>query len=175
MQKIETIFIVDDDAMQADMLADYLSKFPAYKTHIFHSGEECINNLSLNPQIIFLDYYFDKVHGEAMNGIRILKKIKELKPNTEVVMFSGQDRIEVAVNSMKYGAFDYIVKSESAFHRSENAIFNIIKYSKLKHDATFYKKLFFSFLIVFSVVLVIVAILIITGVVHEHFGLEYGA
>ena len=51
-------------------------------------------------------------------------------------MFSGQDKIEVAVNTMKYGAFDYIVKSESAFHRSENVIFNLIKRMKLQEKPT---------------------------------------
>ena len=53
----------------------------------------------------------------------------------------GLDRIEVAVNTIKYGAFDYIVKSESAFHRSENVIFNIIKRMKLQGEARLYKKL----------------------------------
>lgn len=158
MKTVKTIFIVDDDPTQSMMLQDYLSKYSTFTVHTFGSGEECLKNLAtLSPEVIFLDYNFDKAGKNAMNGVEILKEIKAAKPDTEVVMFSGQDRIEVAVNTMKYGAFDYIVKSESAFHRSENVIFNIIKRMKLQGEATMYKKLTYAFgiaLIVFVVVVI---------------------
>ena len=141
MSQIKSIFIVDDDPTQAMMLQDYLSKFPAFTIHVFHSGEECLKNLHLEPEIIFLDYNFDMAGKDALDGIDILKELKKQRPDTEVVMFSGQDKIEVAVNTMKYGAFDYIVKNESAFHRSENVIFNIIKRLKIAREAKLYKKL----------------------------------
>ena len=123
------------------MLQDYLSKYSTFTLTVFNSGEECLKNLDKSPDIVFLDYNFDKAGRNAMDGIEILKEIKKAKPLTEVVMISGQDRIEVAVNTIKYGAFDYIVKSESAFHRSENVIFNIIKRMKLQGEARLYKKL----------------------------------
>lgn len=141
MKTVKNIFIVDDDPMQAMMLQDYLSKYSTFTLTVFNSGEECLKNLDKSPDIVFLDYNFDKAGRNAMDGIEILKEIKKAKPLTEVVMISGQDRIEVAVNTIKYGAFDYIVKSESAFHRSENVIFNIIKRMKLQGEARLYKKL----------------------------------
>ncbi len=170
MADVKTIFIVDDDPMQAMMLQDYLSKYSTFEIKIFNSGEECLKNLSLNPQVIFLDYNFDKVGKDAMNGTEILKEIKAAKPDTEVVMFSGQDKIEVAVNSMKYGAFDYIVKSESAFHRSENVIFNIIKRMKLQGEAKLYKRLTVVFAIAFAVAIIVVVILYRSGKITDHPG-----
>lgn len=170
MTPIKTIFIVDDDPMQATMLQDYLSKYSTFTFHVFHSGEECIKNMNLDPQIIFLDYNFDKVGRTAMNGIDVLKEIKTIKPTVEVVMFSGQDRIEVAVNTIKYGAFDYIVKSESAFHRSENVIFNIIKRLKLQGEATLYKRLTITFAIAFTVVIATVIILWKMGLISKNPG-----
>src|SRR6187549_502723 len=131
MKDVKTIFIVDDDSTQSMMLKDYLSKYSYFNIQVFRSGEDCLKNINLNPEVIFLDYHFDKVGPNAMNGIEILKEIKSQKPQTEVVMISGQDKIEVAVNTIKYGAFDYVVKSETAFHRSENIIFNIIRRFKL--------------------------------------------
>jgi two-component system OmpR family response regulator len=163
MTGVKTIFIVDDDPAQSMMMQDYLSKYSAFTTHIFNSGEECLKNLHLNPQVIFLDYNFDKVGVLAMNGIDILKEIKREKPDIEVVMVSGQDKIEVAVNTMKYGAFDYIVKGESAFYRAENGIFNIIRRLKLQAQASLYKKLTYFFAIAFIVMIVIVFILWKTG------------
>jgi two-component system OmpR family response regulator len=170
MKQVKTIFIVDDDPMQSSMLQDYLSKYSTFSIHVFNSGEECIKNLSLDPQIVFLDYNFDKAGRDAMDGIDILKEIKAQKPATEVVMISGQDKIDVAVNTMKYGAFDYIVKSESAFHRSENVIFNIIKRLKLQREASLYKKLTVTFGIALLVMIIAVIVLYKTGVISKNPG-----
>jgi two-component system, OmpR family, response regulator len=170
MAEVKTIFIVDDDNMQAMMLQDYLSKYTTFTIHLFSSGEECLKNLSLNPQIVFLDYNFDKIGKDAMNGTEILKEIKAQKPDAEVIMFSGQDKIEVAVNTMKYGAFDYIVKSESAFHRSENVIFNIIRRMKLQNQANTYKRLTYIFAIAFVVMIIVVIALWKMGMISNNPG-----
>jgi len=103
------------------------------------------------------------VGAGVMNGLDILKAIKSKSPETEVVMWSGQDKIEVAVNTMKYGSFDYIVKSESAFHRSENVIFNIIRKLKLEYTARYYKKLAIIFAIVFVLMIIGTLVLYFTG------------
>lgn len=159
MKEVKTIFIVDDDQTQCMMLQDYLSKYSTFEIKIFNSGEDCLQSMkNLVPQIIFLDYYFDKAGKEAMNGVEVLKEIKNVYPDVEVVMFSGQDKIEVAVNTIKYGAFDYIVKSESAFHRSENIIFNIIKRFKLMAEAKKYKQLTYFFAIAFTLTLIAIFI-----------------
>lgn len=170
MNQIKTIFIVDDDAMQAMMLQDYLSKYSTMTVHVFGSGEECIKNLSLNPQIIFLDYNFDLAGKDAMNGIEILKEIKKQDPGIEVVMFSGQDKIDVAVNTIKYGAFDYIVKNESAFHRSENVIFNIVKRLKLMQEAKLYKRLSMLLGAALLAMIIITVILYYTGAISQNPG-----
>lgn len=170
MKQVKTIFIVDDDPMQSSMLQDYLSKYSTFQIHVYNSGEDCIKNLSLDPQVVFLDYNFDKAGKDAMDGVEILKEIKAQKPTTEVVMISGQDKIDVAVNTMKYGAFDYIVKSESAFHRSENAIFNIIKRLKLQGEASLYKKLTVTFGIALVIMIVLVVILYKSGVISNNPG-----
>jgi len=170
MKEVKNIFIVDDDPTQAMMLQDYLSKYSTFDIKVFHSGEECLKNISIKPQIVFLDYNFDKVGKDAMNGTEILKEIKAASPETEVVMFSGQDRIEVAVNTMKYGAFDYIVKSESAFHRSENVIFNIIKRMKLQGEAKLYKRLTLIFAIAFGIAIIVVIILYRAGKISDNPG-----
>ena len=138
MAEVKTIFIVDDDNMQAMMLQDYLSKYTTFTTHLFSSGEECLKNLSLNPQIVFLDYNFDKIGKDAMNGTEILKEIKAQKPETEVIMFSGQDKIEVAVSCMHHNAFDYVVKSETAFARLQKIIAYIFQYQKMKRELSWY-------------------------------------
>jgi DNA-binding NtrC family response regulator len=170
MKEIKTIFIVDDDANQTAMVADHLARFKNIVIKTFTSGEECLKNLSLKPGIIFLDYNFDKAGPNAKNGIEILKTIKESDPNIEVVMFSGQDKIEVAVNTMKYGAFDYIVKNESSFHRSENAIKNIIRKLKLEGSVKLYKRLAIAFGFCFAAMIGVIIYLIATGHINDNPG-----
>ncbi len=107
-----------------------------------------------------------------MNGIDVLKKIKAEQPQIEVVMLSGQDKIQVAVNSMKYNAFDYIVKSESAFLRAEQVIFNIIKFSKIERERSLYKKL--TYLLGGSIILILIMTFILhkMGLIHNYYWLE---
>jgi len=167
MKEVKTVFIVDDDANQVTMVADHLAKFKNIEFKTFSSGEECLKNLSLKPQLIFLDYNFEKAGANAKNGVQVLRAIKDADPSIEVVMFSGQDRIEVAVNTMKYGAFDYIVKNESSFHRSENAIMNIIRKFKLEGNVKLYKRLMIGFAIAFTAMMIAFVYLLATGNVKD--------
>ncbi len=139
--QLNTIFIVDDDPMAADLLKDHLEKVSKYNVEVFSTGEECLEKISILPGIVFLDYHLNSVKKDALDGLDILREIKEKSPETEVVMLSGQDKIDVAVNTMKYGAFDYIVKGESSFYRAEKAVFNIYRYRKLEGNAAKYKNM----------------------------------
>ena len=97
-----------------------------------------MENLSHNPDVIILDYHLDGIDKNAMNGIEILDKIKAFKPDIPVVMLSCQDKIEVAVNCMKHQAFDYIVKSETAFIRLQKAITTIFHTQKIEKTLSWY-------------------------------------
>lgn len=154
------IYIVDDEPLQRDMLKDHLARISNYEIHTFFTGEECVGAIKVRqPTIVFLDYYLNSQVRDAMDGIDVLKEIKQISPETEVVMISGQDKIEVAVNTMKYGAFDYIVKGEGAFYRAEKAVFNIYRYNKLAGNAKRYKNLTMVFGIGMVVMIAIVIIL----------------
>ncbi len=162
-----TIFIVDDDPMHADMLKDHLSKMSDFQIVAFSTGEDALKNIHLKPNIVFLDYYLNSVVKDAQDGLEILQEIKKLSPNTDVVMLSGQDKIDVAVDIMKYGAFDYIVKGESAFYRAEKAVFNIYRYAKLKANASTYKTLSIAFGIAFLAMIVLVYVLNSKGLISK--------
>lgn len=73
-----------------------------------------------------------------MNGIEILDKIKAFNPDIPVVMLSSQDKIEVAVNCIHHKAFDYIVKSETAFLRLQKAITTIFHTQKIEKALSWY-------------------------------------
>lgn len=126
------IFLVDDEPIQNEMLKDYLSERFLYDIRIFDNGEEALENMHLNPEIVVLDYHLNAHKRDAKNGVDILRDIKDKYPNTQVIMLSGQDKLEVAVDSMKYGAYDYVVKGEAAFSRTENVLNNVSELHKLR-------------------------------------------
>jgi DNA-binding NtrC family response regulator len=121
-QSTQYIFLVDDEPIQNEMLKDYLSERFQFQFKTYDSGEAAMKDMHLNPEIMVLDYHLNAHLPKAQNGVEVLKQVKEAHPAVEVIMLSGQDKIEVAVDSMKYGAYDYVIKGETAFARMENII-----------------------------------------------------
>ena len=138
-EKKRLIFLVDDEPIQNEMLKDYLSERFLYDIRIFDNGEDALQNMHLSPEIMVLDYYLSSSRPGAKNGVEILKEVKDRYPDTQVLMLSGQDKIEVAVDSIKYGAYDYVVKGETAFSRMENAMNNVSELHKMKTINRAYK------------------------------------
>lgn len=132
-EKVDYIFLVDDEPIQNEMLKDFLSeRLEDFKFKTFESGELALKEMNQNPHIVVLDYHLNSHLPDQQNGVEILKAIKERHPQVQVIMLSGQDKIEVAVESMKYGASDYVIKGETAFSRMENVINRIVQFENMK-------------------------------------------
>lgn len=132
------LFLVDDDALFLKSLEiDFMSD-TAYEIKTFATGEACLKNLKSNPGVIILDYHLNGVNKHAINGLTTLDRIKAANPQIPVIMLSSQDKIEVAVNCMKHKAFDYIVKSETAFLRLQQAITIIFRYQQMEKALSWY-------------------------------------
>ena len=132
------IFLVDDDALFLKSLEIEFLQHADFSIETFTTGELCIANLSHNPEVIILDYHLNGVDKNAMNGIETLDKIRAFNENITVVMLSSQDKIEVAVNCMHHKAFDYIVKSETAFLRLQKTITTIFQNKKAEKALNWY-------------------------------------
>jgi two-component system OmpR family response regulator len=131
------IFLVDDDVVfLKSMEIDFLQHHFIVET--FSSGEAAIVKMPSLPDIVILDYHLDGIDGNAMNGIDTLDKIKAFNPEIPVIILSSQDKIEVAVNCMHHQAFDYVVKSETAFVRLQKIITAILKYQRLEKQLSWY-------------------------------------
>ena len=132
------IFLVDDDALFLKLLEIEFLQLGGFDIETYATGELCIAHLSNNPNIIILDYHLDGIDKTSMNGIQTLDKITAINPGIPVVILSSQDKIEVAVNCMHHKAFDYVVKSETAFMRLQKVITNIFAYKKLQKELNWY-------------------------------------
>jgi two-component system, OmpR family, response regulator len=132
------LFLVDDDAVFLKSLQIEFLQHADFAIETYSTGELCIKNLSHNPDVIILDYHLDGIDKTAMNGMDTLNKIKAFNPDIPVVMLSSQDKIDVAINCMHHRAFDYVVKSETAFVRLQKIITTIFRYKKMEKELNWY-------------------------------------
>ncbi len=124
-----SIFIVEDEKFYGEYLKHHLSLNPDYAIQHFLTGKEFIENLDRKPDVVTLDYNLPD-----LNGTMILKKIRQISPETQVIIVSGQKDIPVALELMKEGAYDYIVKDQDARSRLWNAILRIRENQSLKNQ-----------------------------------------
>ncbi len=123
------IFIVEDDPWYGELLSYHLSLNPDYEVTRFSSGKDFLSQLYKKPHAVTLDYTL----GD-FNGRELLKKIKQTTHETQVVIISGQEDIHTAVELLKEGAYDYIVKNEDTNNRLWNTILKIKENHSLRGE-----------------------------------------
>ncbi|HKR03716.1 MAG TPA: response regulator [Bacteroidia bacterium] len=114
------VFIIEDDIIFLEMIHDFIKlKFPFLKLHKFTNGEDALKQIRLDPQIVIIDFFLDSKNKGAQNGLDILLHFRKLDPSIRIVMLSSQEKPEIAASVIKYGAYDYVVKNETALNRVE--------------------------------------------------------
>lgn len=121
------IFIVEDDVIFAKIMSHHLSLNPEYEVEIFADGKTLIKNLYKNPTLISLDYNLPD-----MTGLEVLRQIREFNPDLPVVIVSGQQDVATAIELLKKGAYDYILKDQDTKERLWNITKNIRENIKLR-------------------------------------------
>ncbi len=155
------IFIVDDNKVFALALkADIEETFFAYSpiVQLFETGEKCIEKFKVElPEIVILDYNLNTKHSDAMNGVKVLEVIKKVDPETNVIMLTSEDDLDIALKSFHIGASDYVVKSETQFRKINYSLLNLLKMMEATDRARKYKQM--ASVLLFSIVAVIGAII----------------
>ncbi len=123
------IFIVEDDPFYGELLRRHLALNPDNEVFLFKSGREVLANIHKNPQMISLDYRLPD-----MTGMEILKKINSSNPEIPVIIVSGQEEINTAVELLRIGAYDYFVKDDHTKTRLWNAANKIRENVSLKKE-----------------------------------------
>ena len=123
------IFIVEDDLWYSSMLEYNLNLNPDYQVKKFDSAKSFLACLHEKPDAVSLDYSLPD-----MNGDELLLQIREQSPDTKVVVISGQEDVKVAINLLKRGAYDYIVKDEDTKDRLWNVIQHMRENACLKKE-----------------------------------------
>lgn len=123
------IFVVDDSPLFLKILHKSLAVNTRYEVVSMRSGRECVKRLDENPDIISLDYTLPD-----MNGKQILKEIMKRQSPPQVIIVSGQQDIDTAVDLLRIGAYDYIVKGIDTREKINIAIEKIIEKIELQEE-----------------------------------------
>jgi len=99
------ILIVEDEVLLADSIAIYLNCH-AYATAVAYTGEDGLRLAAENnPDVAVVD-----LRLPGLDGLNVLRHLREVSPDTEVVMITAYASITTAVEAMKCGAFHYLSK-----------------------------------------------------------------
>ena len=99
------ILLIDDEKLFVGILAERL-KFRGFNVRMAFSGEEGLETLKEEAaDVVILD-----IRMPGKDGIQILREIKKMSPQTEVILLTGHASVEAAIDGVKLGAFSYLVK-----------------------------------------------------------------
>ncbi len=158
MAKPETIFVVEDDILYLNLINKELEKMEYTNVKSFTTGKEAIQNLDTKPDVALLDYFLEK----DFTGMDILKKLKQRFPDTQVIFLTASDDINIAVDTMRNGAYDYIVKGDTAFIRIRHLLKKISEENERKAKSRSIIR--FQIIVIFAIIMISVL-----GILYFHY------
>lgn len=169
--KLIKIFIVEDnDVFAMTLKADIENYFDNknIEIQVFKTGEDSWASFKKDkPQVVILDYNLNSKTPDAMDGNAVLVWYKRENPNTKVILLTSEDHAEIAIESFRIGAFDYVVKNESQFKRIHYSLFNLFNLIKAENESGVYRNIVIAIGILLALVLGGVAALYFTPTLFQ--------
>lgn len=134
MSQPKLIYLIDDNELFASTVSNGLKTQLNADVRVFSTGEEMLENLDSKPDVIILDFQLDSQVKTAKDGGEILKELMAIDPDLNVIMLTSMEDLKSAVNLLKKGAVDYILKDEVFFDNLLNSIKNVFEIKDLKNE-----------------------------------------
>lgn len=123
------IFIVEDDPWYGGILEYHLGLNPDYHVSLFTTGKDLLANLHQKPHLITIDLSLPDIQGD-----KLYQKIREADNQVPVIIISGQEDVSLAVNLLKMGVTDYLVKDDNTKDLLWNAVVKIRQTGQLQKE-----------------------------------------
>ncbi len=106
------IFFIDDDRMILNLLEYTFQSRQDYHVVTYQTGEECLENLHLDPKLIVLDHILTSTSGDKLDGMDTLKEIRKINKEIPVIILTGQGDDELLSEYMEQGANRFLTKDD---------------------------------------------------------------
>jgi DNA-binding NarL/FixJ family response regulator len=117
----KVVFLVDDDDVFLKILKRHLDMKNAFTVHTFTTGEQCVSNLSMRPDIVILDHNLNRSGGQ-LNGQQTLARLIDGGHQPRVIMLSGQEDGDLVYELVRLGVRDYVIKGPSALEELDDIL-----------------------------------------------------
>lgn len=148
------IFIIEDSVVYKDLITGYLNSNQYSNLKIYKNGDECFKDIHLKPDLVVLDYV-----STGMNGLEFMRKVQKEHPQIDFIFLSGQNDVEVAVQIMKLGAADYIVKNDQAPKKLVKSIQGLVSATKREKQANGFRIGVVGFFVMLFLVIMVIILL----------------
>jgi DNA-binding NtrC family response regulator len=116
-----SVFVVEDDPWYREFLVHHLALNPDNSVRAFGSAGEVLESIDgEKPDVITVDYRLP-----VRDGDQLIKRIRALAPDTALIVVSAQEDVSTALDLLRQGVYDYLVKNEETRERLWNAVNNI--------------------------------------------------
>jgi len=130
MEQLQLVIIEDEDAHFQLIQRAIIKAYPDASIHYFQEATDCLERLDeINPDVVIADYLLP-----GMNGIEFLKSLNREQRDIPVIIITGQGDENLAIQAMKLGAWDYLVKSGDFFTLIPSVIGKVVREWKLKES-----------------------------------------
>lgn len=154
-RKLLSMFIVDDNVAYLALLRDKFLQKGVYEINTYTSGEECLENLNLKPDIVVLDYHLTDDNSKGLNGQQVLEIIIQKLPRTKVIMISGDEKIQLLSSDFNsLGASNSLLKSYDTATKIKVISNELIAKKNKKHALV----VFLSLLVLVSILITIISL-----------------
>jgi DNA-binding NtrC family response regulator len=112
------VFIVDDNQSYLSALGYRMMKenpLHHYKVHCFNTGEDCMHHLHLRPKLIIMDYNLACAEKDSLCGAELIRKIRRTRPETPIVLLSGQKKLDHALETADEESYYYLVRDHATY------------------------------------------------------------
>ncbi|RIH66762.1 response regulator [Mariniphaga sediminis] len=158
-KKSNLIYVVEDNEVYNKLVTEFLKNQNYTHVKSFFSGEECVKTIENGekPDIIIQDYFLEK-----MTGMDVFLKVRKISPKSEFIFLTNNESMEVAVNTIKFGAYDYIIKDKITL---DKVMDRIRKISRTKNLERKNKQIQLSIILFLTIVFLIVLFAVLYFVV----------
>lgn len=121
-----SIFLLEDNQLYLQGISSHIKNNlgPNIQLKSFSKSGNFLKSLRKQPEIAVVDYHLDE--QSEVEGIKLIKELKKNSPKTKIIVLTGENKIDTAIQCLSLGVTDYIVKENQAIDKVSKEIKNLM-------------------------------------------------